>query len=250
MSEDDWKKARDKPRDASGRYVGKDVDPKDTISQCFESSSPLKTIKEGPDDFLDKPLLSFSINNPFKKILQWLKDIRKKQTTTFDFKLKIPLIALPIFLIILGSAFQYFINAGADSKNDGSKVISLTPTPTIEPSIIPKPVLMSRFGVVKATYQIENIIRRNSATNESLSTENNITESTPSSDIIFTPTPTQVLPSRYVLLEKNDEVTFLVTKPPIILSKFVNLNVLVTGLYDKDKSTLVIEKVEDIEILR
>ena len=69
MSKDGWKKAKNKPRDASGRYVGKDVDPKDTISQNFESNSFLKTIKEGSDDFLDKPLLSFSINNPFKKLL-------------------------------------------------------------------------------------------------------------------------------------------------------------------------------------
>ena len=42
---------------------------------------------------IDAPLVSVTINNPFKKILYWLNDIRRKQTTEFDInaKLKIPL---------------------------------------------------------------------------------------------------------------------------------------------------------------
>ena len=49
----------------------------------------------------EKPLVSFSISNPFKKILYWLDQIRKKQTTTFVFKVSVPLIALPILVFAL-----------------------------------------------------------------------------------------------------------------------------------------------------
>lgn len=51
----------------------------------------------------EKPLVSVSISNPFKKILYWLNQIRKRQTTTFAFKLSIPLIALPV---IIFAAYQ------------------------------------------------------------------------------------------------------------------------------------------------
>src|SRR4030042_3411890 len=49
----------------------------------------------------EKPLVSFSISNPFKKILYWLDQIRKKQTTTFVLKVSVPLIALPVFIFAL-----------------------------------------------------------------------------------------------------------------------------------------------------
>ncbi len=111
VSEEDWKKIREKPRDAKGKYVKKGVDPKDTVFPVYKTASPIDTLKEGPDEFLDKPLVSFSVNNPFKKILVWLKDIRKRQTTTFNFKISIPLIALPIFLLIVGGAIQFFFYA-------------------------------------------------------------------------------------------------------------------------------------------
>ncbi|MFH1187206.1 MAG: hypothetical protein V1697_03505 [Candidatus Levyibacteriota bacterium] len=86
---------------------------------------------------------------------------------------------------------------------------------------------MSRLGVIKATYQIENILKK-MPVGQSLFDEDEVLDSTFSSNPVYSPTPTQIPPSRYVLLEKNEKVTFLITPQTIPLYKFVNLNVLVT----------------------
>ena len=65
--------------------------------------SETKTPKTDINPEFEKPVVSVSISNPFKKILYWLDQIRKKQTTTFAFKLSIPLIALPV---IIFAAYQ------------------------------------------------------------------------------------------------------------------------------------------------
>ncbi len=216
-------------RDANGRFIKKGVDPVETIATKISSQTPADKIKEGPDAFLEKPLVSFSINNPFKRFLYWLKDIRKKQTTTFDFKISIPLIALPIFLIVLGAAFQFFFTLG---KQTSSETPSVTPSITVEATVAPKAIIISRFGVIKATYQVQNL----------LSIENS-NDSTSSSK----PEPSQKPPSRYVLLEKNDKITFITAPSTIPLSNYLNLRVIATGKYDEEKSTLTIEKSQDIE---
>lgn len=64
----------------------------------------------------EKPIVSVNISNPFKKILYWLDQIRRHQTTTLAFKLSIPLIAIPIILAAafsLGriSGLNYFLNS-------------------------------------------------------------------------------------------------------------------------------------------
>lgn len=113
-------------RDARGRFVKKTV----TVSTPTSDINP---------EF-EKPILSVTISNPIKKILYWLDQIRKKQTTTFAIKLSIPLIALPV---IIFAAFQF-----------GRKSVVLpfidykaSPTPTITAS--PSPVPYSRSGTLK-----------------------------------------------------------------------------------------------------
>lgn len=221
-------------RDANGRFIKKGVDPVQTIATKISSQTPADKIKEEPDAFLEKPLVSFSINNPFKRFLYWLKDIRKKQTTTFDFKISIPLIALPIFLIVLGAAFQFFFTLGKQTSNENPSII-LSPTPTAVVTINPKAIIISRFGVIKATYQVQNL----------LSIENS-NDSTSSSK----PEPSQKPPSHYVLLEKNDKITFITAPLTMPLSNYLNLRVIATGKYDEEKSTLIIENPQDIELVQ
>src|SRR3989344_4957097 len=76
-------------RDAHGRFIKKTV----TVSTPTSNINP---------EF-EKPVLEVRVTNPFKKILYWLDQIRKRQTTTFAVKLSIPLIALPV---IIFAAFQ------------------------------------------------------------------------------------------------------------------------------------------------
>ena len=76
-------------RDSHGRFIKKTV----TVSTPTSNINP---------EF-EKPVLEVTVSNPFKKILYWLDQIRKRQTTTFAVKLSIPLIALPV---IIFAAFQ------------------------------------------------------------------------------------------------------------------------------------------------
>ncbi|MFH1187207.1 MAG: hypothetical protein V1697_03510 [Candidatus Levyibacteriota bacterium] len=52
ISGDDWEEAQKKPRDANGKFVKKDVDPKDTVASSFEADSPLKKLRKALTIFL------------------------------------------------------------------------------------------------------------------------------------------------------------------------------------------------------
>lgn len=88
---------------------------------------------------LEKPLLQVSITNPFKKIMYWLDQIRRKQTTTFAIKLSIPLIAIPII------AFAFF-----QLGKNFALPYSPGPVSSPGPASSPTPDLtISRAGVLK-----------------------------------------------------------------------------------------------------
>ncbi|MDP3988093.1 MAG: hypothetical protein Q8P80_03020 [Candidatus Levybacteria bacterium] len=221
-------------RDANGRFVKKDTPPADTAKTTVEASTPNLN---PPDPSFEKPLVSFSINNPFKRVLYWLNDIRKKQTTTFDFKIKIPLIALPVFIIVLGGVFQTFFTLGRDSqKQEVAAKPTSTPTPTQVVIVVPtkaaEAVILSKIGYIKATYQVQDLLFPTPVSSTSAPTVN--------------PSP---VPSRYVLLEKGDQIVFLLTPAEISLGYYIDRRVLATGAYDKITNTLKISKVSDLEIL-
>lgn len=90
----------------------------------------------------EKPLVAVTLSNPFKKILYWLDQIRKRQTTTLAFKLSIPLIALPIIIAavfslgrISGISFARSLQGTADAS------------PKAIPS--PQPTTISKAGTLK-----------------------------------------------------------------------------------------------------
>lgn len=221
------------PRDARGRFVRKDTPPQDAAETTLKTTGPLNTLSKKPDPSFEEPLISFSIQNPFKRILYWLNDIRKKQTTTLDLKIKIPLIALPVFLIVLGGAFQAFFSLGRYTQK---QEILAKPTPT--PKVItqltkpPEPVLVSKMGIIKATYQVNDLLSPTPASASS------------------TPTvyPTAI-PSRYVLVGRSDQIIFLLASSELSLNYYLDRRVLVTGLYDKMANTLKVGKASDIEVL-
>ncbi len=239
-----------KIRDAEGKFVSKKTDPVDTAKKTVEVSGPITVVREAiKDPSIDKPLVSVQINNPFRKLFLWIKEIKNKQTTTFEFKIKIPLIALPVFLVVLGSAFTFFFNLGKDAQKQSEAPAVVVPTPIATKAAI----LTSKVGTIKGTYQVLGLMAQaleTSTPTPSGQTVNPTTAptSTPSPTPTNTPTPTP-LPSRYVLLDKDEKIIFLVVPSAIRMDKYIDKRVLVTGLYDEEKRTLDVKKASDIEVL-
>lgn len=83
--------SKSQKRDSKGHFIS-------TKSELKISAPEFKPIPE-----LEKPLVAVSINNQLKKIMYWLDQIRKHQTTTLAFKLSIPLVVVPV---IIAGAFS------------------------------------------------------------------------------------------------------------------------------------------------
>jgi hypothetical protein len=265
--------AKTRPRDAKGHFIKAGTDPTTTAATHITTESPLPIIKTPPalpplstsppkmptvqksatpvkkvsktEADINAPLVV--INNPFRALLHWLDQIRRKQTTTFDFKVSVPLIALPVFLIVIGGAMQYMFTLG---KQTG-QTTQLSPTPFVSPA--PKPVPISKVGYIRGTYAV--LADEISPTTLPLPTNTPVPTHTPSPTPTFTPTPTvtpsptPLPPSRFVLVDKDDTIFFLVTPTTVSLQKYLNRRVLVTGLYDSTKETITIKKYADIEVL-
>lgn len=231
-----------KIRDASGKFISAKTDPLHTVSKTAQVSGPITVVREAVNDpSLDKPLLSVQINNPFRKLLLWIKEIKNKQTTTFEFKIKIPLIALPIFLVVLGSAFTFFFNLGKDTQKNREPIVA---TASITPTASTTAVLVSKVGVVKGTYQVLGLMAQVIETPIPTSMPTNTPTPTPT----LTPTSTPP-PSRYVLLDKDEGIIFLLTAKSIRIDKYIDKRVLVTGMYNETEKTMEIKKSSDIEVL-
>lgn len=150
-------------RDANGRFVSSKVKTETSFSGPGD-------VKVDPE--FEKPILQVTVSNPLKKILYWLDQIRRKQTTTFAVKLSIPLIALPV---IIFAAFQI---------GRGSVVLpfikwnSPTPAATIKPSPSPTPqVPYSRSGILKVAKtgnQIKYVLALKNGENVLLEVPSNI----------------------------------------------------------------------------
>ncbi len=107
------------------------------IKEKVALSSPLDT-KLIPE--FEKPIISVNINNPLRKIMYWLDQIRKHQTTTLAFKLSIPLIVVPV---IIAATFSV-------GRISGLGIASQNPAPVIYQSPKPQlPITISRAGILK-----------------------------------------------------------------------------------------------------
>ncbi len=193
-------------------------------------------------------LVSLNIPNPLTYYIRlFIKAINKPMTIKIP-----PLYAFPILIGTLGIIpFSFF---GLGKQVEKEKIAAIpTPTPIviIRPTATPAPVLVSRMGTIKATYQMQNLVIPPVYTEPSLSVIPSVVEGSSSAEAAtptqIPPTPTPV-PTRYVL-EKGETITFLSVPSYIQLSYYLNKRVLISGLYDKTKATLHISKSSDIEIL-
>ena len=147
----------DTPRDEEGRFVSQDATSKDLpklVHKSTKMSGALKDLQEEREKAeLDKPLVSVSVNNPISWFMKWLKDLKKKQMTTFTFKTSVPLVALPIIIVAL---LSFILAMSAKTAKKGEPTASVTPTPTIGSVYI-----MSKSGIlkiVKGTKEVDYFI--------------------------------------------------------------------------------------------
>lgn len=238
-----------KIRDSKGRFVAEGAPLESTTETTAKSTGAAAVIESAIEDpSSDEPLVAFKINNPFHKIIQWIKEIKKKQTTTFDFQVKVPLIALPVFLVVLGSAFTFFFN----QNHQTDKSANITPIPTTSKiTPIPSPIYVSKIGTVKATYQVLSAVTKAYAEEISIQpspTPTSIPTPTFTPTPTLTPTPTPP-PSQYVLLDKDEHITYLLTPKEVSLQKYLNKRVVIKGWYLANRETLEIRSSQDIELL-
>ncbi len=137
----------DASRNSEGRFVSKDVTSEDLpklVHKSSEMTGALNDLQEEKERAeVGKPLVSVSVNNPISWFMKWLKDLKKKQITTFTFKLGVPLVALPIIIIALLS-FIVAMSARSEKNSKGEAVASITPTPS--PGSV---YIMSKSGTLK-----------------------------------------------------------------------------------------------------
>ena len=198
-------------RDEDGHFI-----PKEDIKIETKTQTPFPPKEDIKKSSSDEPLVSLQVHNPFKKLLKWLNYIRTHQTTTFNFKINIPLIALPVFIAVTMGILQGFFSLGKYSQQ---KEIEALPTPTpiiiMEPTTTPAPIAISKLGTITATYQASPIPAIN----------------------------------RYILVDNDDRITFLIIPQSIPMERYINRRVLVTGMYDVEHLALTIDDPSDLEII-
>ncbi len=184
-------------RDSHGRFIK---------SASSASTPPITPIPE-----FEKPLVSVNINNPFKRILYWLDQIRRHQTTTFAFKLSIPLIAIPI---IIAALFTY-----ARFRVAGITKVNPTPTPTINAS--PNPTLKVSPAPSAAPLPITN---RTGTLRIAVGNQ-----------------------TTYLLALRNGTLVVLDVPNSIELNKFKDKQVLVTGTLNTSTGILTVTEIAEVQ---
>lgn len=187
----------------------------------------------------DAPLVSFAIQNPFKYLVRFLNKVRKENTVTVKIP---PLIAIPVLIVFVTAIPASF---GLGKQVEQEKIAALpTPTPIVivKPTLTPAPIMVSKLGTIKATYQMQYLL---SPSPYAFASPQASAEAGTPTEIL--PTPTSV-PTRFVLV-KGEDITFLIVPSDVNLSYYLNRRVLITGLYDKMTDTLKISKSGDIEVL-
>lgn len=220
-----------------------------TVSSPKKSASSKPTKAERVKSALDEPLVT--VRNPFRYFYYWLDDIKNwiKKDSNGEIRLHIPfkwfVTALIIFLA--GGAVPAYWQGKAVEY--ASWIIKPTPTPIviIQPTPTPAPILVTRLGIIKATYQVRNLLPTPTPSQvASPSAQMGIDYAKLGVDGPFDPTPE---PVRYVLMTDTYKLIFLKTPNDIPLQKYIGYKALITGYYSSITNTLTIDDLADMEIL-
>lgn len=86
--------AKDRQRDEKGHFI-KVTTKVETPLDAFDPG-----LDAGPGSSEDN-IVDFKVKNPLGRITRILEDIKKRQMTSFAIKFSVPLVALPVFLLIV-----------------------------------------------------------------------------------------------------------------------------------------------------
>lgn len=212
-------------------------------SSTKTGSANVKSSKASAKAALDEPLVT--VHNPFRYIFYWLEDVKNwiKKDSNGEIRLHIPFkwFVTALIIVTTGGAIPAYWQGKAVEY--AWWIAKPTPTPVVivQPTLTPAPVLVTRLGIIKATYQVRNLMPSptppppESSPSSSLNTQNSA---------LGTDSPT-----RFVLMTDTYKLIYLQMPADVTLSKFIGYKALVTGLYTNATNTLSIDKLEDIEIL-
>ena len=220
-----------------------------TASSTKKSTSPKPTKAERVASALDEPLVT--VRNPFRYIYYWLDDIKNwiKKDSNGEIRLHIPfkwfVTALVIFLA--GGAVPAYWQGKAVEY--ASWIIKPTPTPIviIQPTLTPAPVLVTRLGIIKATYQVRNLIPTPTPLLIA-STSASLNPDIPKLGVNGPAEPTPE-PVRYVLMTDTYKLIYLKTPGDVPLQKYIGYKALITGYFNSVSNMLTINDLADMEIL-
>lgn len=129
--------AKKRPRDKNGHFIPEK--PKVKVSGQANLLADLINVKDG--DGKGSSWATLTVNHPFEKIIDILRQIKDKQSTTVALKLTIPLIALPIAILM---AFQFGRYQSSCSDYFSSQTGTLHNT-TIERKVTPDNWFLKAF---------------------------------------------------------------------------------------------------------
>jgi hypothetical protein len=195
----------------------------------------------------------FRIFNPVRWFMHFLEKLEKDKTGQIT--IKIPFLWYLTFLVIMFGgggvigAFAFaptqFLKGQLAERNIW--VSKPTPTPVV---IIPTPapVLVTRLGIIKATYQVQNLIPTSTPTPSPRPDAS--ASSALQGTVTLTPEPS-ISPSvvRFVLMTDTYKLIYLRTPPEISLQRYIGYKALVTGYYTSSTNTIALDKLADLEIL-
>ena len=200
------------------------------------------------------PVVSISINHPiatmFRKVKNFLIHKQTLFSTTFSIKIT------PIVAIVSLFGLVAFFGGGVTTaftigKSVEQKFLSSLPTPSpkvVMITPIPSPIMVSRTGTVKATYQLPPPDSRVAPALFGIQIP---AQSSSASAEPLTPSPTQALQTlHYILESRNGSILFIASADAVHIQSYLNHRVLITGLLDSIKNTLTVSRSEDIEILQ
>lgn len=129
-------KASTQLRDKNGHFYSPKssaYSPKPKVKVSGQANLLADLVKTEDGDDKGSSWINLTINHPFRKIIEILDEIRKKQSTRVSLDFTIPLVALPIVIIM---AFQFGRYQSACQTHFSSQIGTLeniTVTQTIDP---------------------------------------------------------------------------------------------------------------------
>lgn len=213
-----------------------------TTSDTAHSKKTKVSKKSDTAQALNEPLIT--VHNPFRYIFLWLEDIKNwiKKDSNGEIHIHIPfkwfVTALLVFTVggaipayWQGKAVEY---AGWIARPTPTPVVIVQPTPTVAP------VLVTRMGVIKATYQVKDLLPTQTPTPADASSSSALTTSQ---------TSPPASPARYVLMTDTYKLIYLLVPEEVSLQRFIGYKALVTGYYTASSNTISVQSAQDIEVV-